>query len=142
LLTLKTPVHHLMAGWLPAELNNILDYHVGRYYEAATAPFWYKLRVTLELIVGMLLVISGGLTMVNRTRQGAALGYLALLVSLTAVDPLLYYFEQFSTVTTTSIQYLLLLEVLYYQRRLASRWPLPRELYHSLSKALGQQRTA
>jgi hypothetical protein len=119
LLTLKNPIQQVPAGWLPPEVKKITDIHIGGHYEAATAPFWFGVRLTLESIVGMLLMTSAGLLMVNRTRQGATLGYVALLVSLTAVDPLLFYFEQFSTVVTTSVQYLLLLEILYYQRRLS-----------------------
>jgi len=120
LLTLKNPIQLLLAGWLPPEVNQLLqNLYAGRRIETTTAPFWFGVRVALESIVGILLMASVVLLTVNRTRQGAALGYVALLVSLTTINLLLFYFEQFSTIITTSIQFFLLLEIIYYQRRLS-----------------------
>jgi len=122
LLTLKNPIQLLLAGWFPPEVNYLLqNLYAGRRIEAATAPFWFGIRVTLESIVGILLMASAGLLTLNRTRQGAMLGYVALLVSLTTINLLLFYFEQFSTIITTFIQFFLLLEIIFYQRRLSRR---------------------
>ncbi len=122
LLTLKNPVQALLAGWAPPELNNFLqNLFVGRRIEPATAPFWFGVRLALEWIVGSLLLASAGLLLVGRARQGAALAYVALLLSITTVNLLLFYFEQLSTIITTTIQFALLLAILYYQHRLSAR---------------------
>jgi hypothetical protein len=41
---------------------------------------------------------------------------MSLLLSLTTVDLLLFYFEQFSTIVTATFQFVLLLAVLIYRR--------------------------
>jgi hypothetical protein len=120
LLTLKNPVQELFGGWLPPAVNIWLqDLYSGRCIDISTAPLWFEIRLALEAFVGILLLTSAGLLIVGRKRQGAALGYVALLLSLTTVDLLLFYFEQFSTIITTTIQFLLLLGIGYYQRHLA-----------------------
>jgi hypothetical protein len=122
LLTLKNPVQAGLAGWAPPAVNSFLEnLYAGRQIEPVTSPFWYAVRLALEWIVGTLLLVSAGLLLTRRLRQGAALGYTALLLSLTTVNLLLFYFEQFSTIVTTAIQFLLLLAALYYHRRLTRR---------------------
>ena len=122
LLTLKNPIQVLLAEWLPPEVDNFLqNLYAGRHIDAATAPLWFAIRLALELIVGNLLLVSSVLLVVRRTRQGAALAYVALLLSLTTVNLLLFYFEQFSTTITTLIQFILFLGIVYYQRRLSKR---------------------
>ncbi len=119
LLTLKNPLHLLLGQRLPPGVNIFLDsLYAGRRIEATTAPIWFEVRLSLELIVGILLIASAGLLAVGRTRHGAALGYVAVLLSLTTVNLLLFYFEQFSRSITTAIQFLLLLGLLDYRRRL------------------------
>ena len=70
----------------------------------------------LELVVGGLLISAAVLIGLRRKRIGASLAYFGLLLSLTTVDILLFYFEQFSTIITTTVQFLLLLGVLVYRR--------------------------
>jgi hypothetical protein len=119
LLTLKNPIQVLFAKWLPPAVDIFLkSLYSGRHIDAAALPFWFDIRLVLELIVGSLLLISSGLLIAKRTREGARLAYVALLLSLTTVNLLLFYFEQFSTIMTTLIQFVLLLEIVYYQRRL------------------------
>ena len=122
LLTLKNPIQVLFAKWLPHTLDIFLkNLYSGRHIDAATSPLWFGIRLALELIVGSLLLTSAGLLSTNRTQAGVRLAYMALLLSLTTVNLLLFYFEQFSTIMTTLIQFTLLLEVIYYQRRLTKR---------------------
>jgi hypothetical protein len=120
-LTLKNRAHMLLARWMPIQIDTFLgNLYAGRHIDAATAPFWFAVRIALELIVGSLLLASACLLAVGRTDRGCALGYAALILSLSTVNLLLFYFEQFSTIITTSIQFLLLLGLLFYRRRLTS----------------------
>ena len=122
LLTLKNPIQVLFAKWLPPAVDIFLmNLYSGRHIDAAALPLWFGIRLVLELIVGSLLLISAGLLAARRAHEGAALAYTALLLSLTTVNLLLFYFEQFSTIITTLIQFILLLEIIYYQRRLIKR---------------------
>ncbi len=117
LLNLKNPISILLARWLPPNISALLAIYAGRHVEAATSPLWSSIRLILEVSVGVLLLTAAGLLAVKRNRQGAAMGYVALLLSLTTVDVLLFYFEQFSTIITTMIQFLLLIGIVIYQRR-------------------------
>jgi len=122
LLTLKNPIQVFLAKWIPPTIDIFLQHlYSGRHIDAATSPLWFGIRLALEMIVGSLLLASAGLLTTKRTKQGIGLAYIALLLSLTTVNLLLFYFEQFSTIMTTLIQFALLLEIIYYQRRLIKR---------------------
>lgn len=117
LLTLKNPFAVLLAPWLPTGMTTFLqNLYIGRHLDVVTDPIWISLRLVLEVTVGLALLTAAGLFQVNRNRQGALVGYIALLVSLSTVNLLLFYFEQFSTIITTSLQFLLLLGIIHYRK--------------------------
>ncbi|MDX1600388.1 MAG: hypothetical protein R3191_02625 [Anaerolineales bacterium] len=76
---------------------------------------WFTARVALELAVGSLLVIAGGMLLVGRSERGQWLGYLAVVLSLTTVNVLAFYFEQFSTIVKAAVEFALLLGLLRYR---------------------------
>jgi hypothetical protein len=84
---------------------------------SVTGVFWFTARVTLEGFVGLLFLIASGLLIAGRDRQGIAIGYIGLLLSLAAINLLVFFFEQFSTIITASVQFGLLLLVFYFRRR-------------------------
>ena len=117
LLTLKNPFGVLLTPWLPPNLTIFLQsLYIGRHIDVIADPTWYSLRLGLEMTVGTAMLVSVGFFWAKRNRQGALVGYIALLVSLTTVNLLLFYFEQFSTIITTSLQFLLLLGIVHYRR--------------------------
>jgi hypothetical protein len=77
---------------------------------------WFLARVVLEATVGLLLMVSAGLIMANRDQDGTRYGYWSLLLSLTMVDLLVFYFDQFSAILTAIIQLTLLLALVYYRK--------------------------
>ncbi len=118
LLSLKNPVTVLLAPWLPAGLIAWLaGLHLGREVITSAASAWSSLRVALEVLVGFLLLASAGLLAAKRDRLGSALGYFSLLLSLTTVNILLFYYEQFSTIITTTVQFALLVGVALFRRQ-------------------------
>lgn len=78
---------------------------------------WFMARLALETSVGILLLISAGLLVVGKSRAGIFFGSLSLLLSLTGVNLLVFYFEQFSAIVTASVQLGLLLTTAYYRQR-------------------------
>jgi hypothetical protein len=84
---------------------------------AASGLGWFLAHVALQGSVGLLLLFAAGLLVAGRERQGIRLGYLGLLLSLTAVDLLVFYFDQFAAILPALIQFALLLGVLFYRRR-------------------------
>ena len=77
---------------------------------------WFSAWLALQGSIGILLIISAALLALKAERRGTNLAYLSLLLSLTVVDLLLFYFDQFSSILIALIQLLLLWGVLYYRR--------------------------
>jgi hypothetical protein len=78
---------------------------------------WFAARLALETSVGLLLLVSAGLYVANKDALATAMAYLGLLLSLTTVNLLVFYFDQFSTIITATVQLILLLGITYYRRR-------------------------
>ena len=85
--------------------------------DSVTGFIWHVARTTLEGAVGSLLLISTVLLVMRKERTGMSVAYFALLLALTVVDLLVFYFEQFSTIVPVALQLVLLLGVISYRRR-------------------------
>jgi hypothetical protein len=134
LLMLKNPVTVLLGTQLPPGVTSFLtNLRMGRHIEASTTPIWSSVRLGLEILVGFLLLTSAGLLTIPvprgagtsdadlrsarvARRLGTTVGYVGLLLSLTTLDILLFYFEQFSTIITTTIQFALWIGIIVYRR--------------------------
>lgn len=108
----------LLAASDPANLQRMIAELVtmGRVANSS-GMFWFAARVALEGSVGLLLVVAAGLLIANRDARGVAAAYVGLLLSLAAVNLLIFYFEQFSTILYATVQFTLLLGIFYYRRR-------------------------
>lgn len=100
------------------ELEALLDQLVTqRLVRGTTSLNLFQTRLGLEGMVGLLLVVAAVMLAVGVDRRALFISYFTLLVSLTIVNPLLFYFEQFSTIITALIQFLLFLAVVRYRQR-------------------------
>jgi hypothetical protein len=81
---------------------------------------WLIIRASIEAIVGLSILASGALLLAGRDRAGANLAAIGLLAALGAVNLLVFYFEQFSTIITAAVQFGMLLAVSYYRKRFLS----------------------
>jgi hypothetical protein len=79
--------------------------------------FWLLVRISLEGMVGLLLILAGVLLLMQRERRGVEFGVFGLLGALAAVNLLVFYFEQFSTILKAGLQFTLLLSLFYYRKR-------------------------
>jgi hypothetical protein len=78
---------------------------------------WFVVRVFLEGVTGVMLIASGGLIMVGKERTGIQTATMALLIWLTVINLLVFYFDQFGAVVTALAQFFVLLVLTYYRRR-------------------------
>jgi len=77
----------------------------------------FLVEVALEAAVASSLVVGAGLLILKRDRLGVGSAYAGLLLSLTVVNLLVFYFEQFSTIVTAMVQFVLLVGVLRFRNR-------------------------
>jgi hypothetical protein len=118
LLAVAKLVSLTMAAFSPAFLEQMVSERVALdQVRSASGMGWFSARLALEGSVGLLLVVAAVLLIVGRERRGVQFGFFGLLLSLTAVNLLVFYFDQFSTIFTAVVQFGLLLGTLYYRRR-------------------------
>jgi hypothetical protein len=99
---------------LVAELSDlILVGAVG----SSTGAALFSLQVVLDGVVGLLILSGAVLMLLGRDRLGTTLAFVGLLLSLVVVNLLTFYFEQFSTIITASVQFILLIGVIRYRQR-------------------------
>lgn len=83
----------------------------------ASSLTWALVRAVLEGAIGVFLLLGGVLLALGREELGTRLAYFGLLIALTMVNLLVFYFDQFSAIVSTFVQFSLLLAVLRYRMR-------------------------
>lgn len=102
------------AAQMEAMLSSLLTYSP---VASPLAFTWYVVRTLLEGTVGVLLLIAAMLLLLRVERASLTIAFYALLLALTIVDLLVFYFEQFSTIVFAVLQLLLFLGGISYRRR-------------------------
>ena len=89
--------------------------------KSATGLTWFFIQLGLEGVVGLLLMVASILLATNREQPGIELGYIGMLLSLTVVNLLVFYFDQFGNVVLTLAQVGLLLLLIHYRQNYLNR---------------------
>jgi len=105
-LRIHEKLEAILTGW-------VMQSHVS----SITAMYWYSARLALEAAVGIILILSAGLMILKKKKLAVSLGVIGLMLSIAAVNPLLFYFDQFSTILPAAIQFVWLLLLMYFQRK-------------------------
>lgn len=85
--------------------------------ESSNIEMWTLMVVVLDGLAGMFLSFGSILLLVERRNWSTQLVSISLIVSLVAVNLVLFYVEQFSTIIIAMVQYTTLQAVYYYQRK-------------------------
>ena len=96
--------------WLPSLVE------LGRV-RSATSLMGFRIQLGLEGAIGILLLVACILLLMGRERRAMMYSYFALLMSLTIVNLLVFFYEQFSTIALAVLQLGLLMGVIQYRRR-------------------------
>ena len=116
-LAISTPLlSSLPTVWSQAYLRNLLVHMILTGQVSSTSLNWYAARLALEVSVGLLLILAALLLNTRKQQLAIAFGYLGLILSLTTVNLLIFYFDQFSTILTATAQFIVLLGLIYYRR--------------------------
>jgi len=109
----------LLSPALPTALQNVLTpFITGGQIRGPQTLNWFLIQLGLEGSVGLLLLISSGLLLAGRDERGISLGYISLLLSLTVVNLLIFYYDQFGNIVVTLVDLALLFGLLRYRRYL------------------------
>ena len=108
LLALPAPdkLEAILTGWVMQ--SNV---------SSMTAMYWYSARLALEAAVGIILILSAALMILRRKKLSISLGVIGLMLSIAAVNPLVFYFDQFSTIAPAALHFIWLLLLLHFQRK-------------------------
>ena len=85
------------------------------------ALVWYEARLVLEAVVALVLAAGAVALLLRREITGIALGLLGVMLSLTVVDLMVFYFEQFSTMLVAGMQFAVLIGLHRYRQRFLRR---------------------
>jgi hypothetical protein len=77
---------------------------------------WFTARTVLDGTAGILLLVAAGLLAFRRDEHAFRFGYLGLLLSLTIVDLMVFYLDQFSAIVPAAVQFFLLVAMLHYHQ--------------------------
>jgi hypothetical protein len=115
---LVSPIGYLLifrdAAQLQVFVDELITNHLVRN---ASGLNWFEARILLEGSMGILSLIAALFLALRSERVGVWLGLIALLVSLTVVNLLVFYFDQFSTIVLAAYQFVLMVLLIRYQRR-------------------------
>ena len=78
---------------------------------------WVIGYIIADSVMGVTLVAAAALILLRRERWGIEVGSVGLLAYLLGLNLILFYLQQFSTVITAGIQYIVLQTLYYYQRK-------------------------
>jgi hypothetical protein len=97
------------------------EFAIASHINSASSLAWFFTRLILESIVGLMLFGAALLLIIGKYPHGIYLANIALLLSLTVVNLLVFYFDQFSTIILASLQFLTLLGVIRYRKKFIIR---------------------
>lgn len=79
--------------------------------------YLYLIQVALQVSVALIIMVAAILLFINQEKRAVMIGYFGFLFSLTVVNLLYFYFDQFSTIPDAFLQFVLLLLLLRYRQR-------------------------
>jgi hypothetical protein len=116
--SLYTPIYILTQMSDPAHLipilNNLVSQRLVRNHGGLT---WFEIYLGLLTSVGLILLTAAMLLAVGKQRLAINLAYVGMLISLTMVNLLTFYYDQFSAILNAVLQLVILQGILRYRRR-------------------------
>lgn len=77
---------------------------------------WLTARVSLQAMVGLILLNAAIFLLRGKLEKGLSFSFLGMLLQLTTLDMLIFYYDQFSTIVFVLIQVVIFLAIQQYRR--------------------------
>ncbi len=114
-LAFYEPVRFIM---LLHNATNVVDYLMQlALIRAPSETGWFDLRLVLQGVAGGILLASTALLIARKERWGVLLGLVGMLFYLITVNLVVLYFDQFTYVLVTVIEFGFLMSMLRYRKR-------------------------
>ena len=118
------PIGYYLSNNNPANFQSFVQAYLSDGLERNASGFnWVEARLYLEGSMGLLAAVAGGLILAGRDRPGMMLAYFDMLITLTIVDLIIFYFDQFSTIFFAIGQFVLLILIIRYRARFLQQAP-------------------
>jgi hypothetical protein len=118
LYSLYYPLFILTQSRDPLEMSSILNGLLSqRLVRSHGGMTWFEIHLGLLTAVGLVLFTAAGLLALNKQRRAINLAYVGMLTSLTMVNLLVFYYDQFSAIISAALQLIILLGILRYRSR-------------------------
>ncbi|PKN97952.1 MAG: hypothetical protein CVU42_13600 [Chloroflexi bacterium HGW-Chloroflexi-4] len=78
---------------------------------------WFEARVLMEGSLALVILAAAFLFLIKKEKLGTWLGMISLILAITMVNLLVFYFEQFSTILLATFQFLVLVLIMRYRKR-------------------------
>ena len=88
-----------------------------RIINSAVGLNWFQAKIGLKGALGLVGIFSGILILVRRERAGVNIGIATMLIMISLVNLILFYFDQFSTIIDAIFQLIILLVLIRYRTR-------------------------
>lgn len=103
-------------------INNLLTQ--GLVHNPSGLTF-FQVRIGIDGVIGLVLFAAAILLLIGKEKLGISLGYATLLAALTVANLIVFYFDQFSTIFTAALQFLILIGIIRYRQRFLDPKPQP-----------------
>jgi hypothetical protein len=114
---LTAPTAILVISNTPAQLEDLLTLlSRNELMRNPSGLNWFEARVMLESLIGLFLCVSALIWLFNQERIAVMTCIVTLLFSLSVANLLVFYFDQFSAIITSAIQFILLIGILRYRQ--------------------------
>ncbi len=115
---LISPIGFLLLSRSADQLQIFVDQLISnRLVRNASGLNWFEARVMVEGGMGMISIIAAVMLFFKAEKIAVWIGIIDLLVTLTIVNPLVFYFEQFSTIILAIFQFSLFVLLIRYRKR-------------------------
>ena len=115
---LVSPLLFIKISHNTLELQDFINQLISqKLLSSASGLTWFEVKVVLEGGLGIVMIASVVLMAFRTEKIGSWIAMISLLVGLTVINLLVFYFEQFSTILMAAIQFLSLLLTTRYRKR-------------------------
>lgn len=114
---LISPVGFLLIMRSPDQLQTFVEQLISNRLVRNTSGLnWFEARILLGGGAGIVSIIAAVMLSFKAERTAVWVGIIDLLVTLTIVNPLVFYFEQFSTIVLAVFQFVLFILLIRYRK--------------------------